>query len=235
MAMLGVKVQVVFDRVSLVGADRVINDWNIARGDAGDFTDTDATNAATALQHFYDTIATGAAQRVGYYCLSAVIKRSYNHQVRFYARPVPKAPLGLPLYTKTINLAGGPGGTSLPAETALCLSFKSGVLRPEHGAGGTRPAAWSRGRIYLGPLNSSALAADGTTGEMAIASACRTDVTKAALALQTELNTHSLTWGVVSDTHWFFESAATCWVDDQPDTQRRRGNRPNVRTTQTLP
>jgi hypothetical protein len=122
----------------------------------------------------------------------------------------------------------GPGGTSgpyeksmpvgnsrLPSEVALCLSYYT-----------DQNIKRKRGRIYLGPLNTTML--DSSTGRPS------QTAMNGALALATRLSdvgTEFYDWQLVSrvnDTRTRIEHA---WVDDAFDTQRRRGIAASTRVT----
>lgn len=148
------------------------------------------------------------------------------------ADPEPRVPIGsdAPVTTATV------GGTKLPGEVAICVSFQapktSGV-----------PQARRRGRLFLGPLATSAM--DTTpVGDVQVASAWRTS----ALALINELtplsggaglefrlgvlSRASMAQGATPDDA--FVDVTQAWVDNAFDTQRRRGKAAVSRVTQTI-
>lgn len=122
-----------------------------------------------------------------------------------------------PLVTHVRNPAGTVANINYPGEIALCLSFK----------GGNRP--WQRGRIYLAPQ-----LATGFTGPTSLAPRPPTALMDMALNLGGALSGiggANIDWVVHSATRGVNFPVTDCWVDDEWDTQRRRGTRPTLRRT----
>lgn len=103
----------------------------------------------------------------------------------------------------------------MPTECAAVLSFFSESNRPRR-----------RGRIYLGPLTFAAL----PTGQARFDTVVRTALTTFAQQLEA-FGGSSYAWSVYSradDVHYPITGG---WIDNAPDTQRRRGLASTVRTT----
>jgi hypothetical protein len=86
-------------------------------------------------------------------------------------------------------------------------------------------------RIYLGGLGSSAIAASGGVGFPVISSSLRTAVATAAdnMAVASD---GALAWVQRSLTPTLTNRAIVGgWIDNEPDTQRRRGVDPGTRTS----
>lgn len=124
-----------------------------------------------------------------------------------------------PQVTRVRNAASEVVNGNWPNEIALCLSFK----------GGSQPH--QRGRIYLAPWM------PGTySGLGAIAMRPPTGMQDLALSLGQALadaGGADWSWVVRSRVRGTDTTVASCWVDDEWDTQRRRGTRPTARRTRT--
>lgn len=136
----------------------------------------------------------------------------------------------VPVHTETIALTLAAAAT-MPSEVAAVMSFQGAV---ESGVNMRR----RRGRIYLGPLTSSALSGP-TGGRVSMGSAFRTAVANAATSVLSYVGTLGVSWAVYSPTtraqggtlDESFEDVVSGWIDDAIDTQRRRGTTAQTRTT----
>jgi hypothetical protein len=184
-------------------------------------TPTDGINAIAALLHFYTGSFAGGFHIVDYFSpfisTTAVAKCYDEDQVRAagVARTI--------LYQGTIARPT-PGTTvPVPEEVALCISYQS--------AAGNAPR--HRGRIYIGPLNTTALASgsdfDGTnkvsrpdpsfTGCLAAAagSLVTSPPTGMLWCLRSGLGTGTVAAPVVE-----YQAIVAGHVDNEWDGQRRR-------------
>jgi hypothetical protein len=160
--------------------------------------------------------------------------------IKVYDGSIPGSPLAVE--TQAGFRASGAGGYNLPSEVALCLSFRGdyGVrleeapddadldARPE------RPRSRVRGRIYEGPFGTDAVAV-GTPGRPVTA------LMESLLDFGERLMGTHLVAGLLAanDVRFSVVSNATggpiaepvvaCWVDNEWDTQRRRGIRATTR------
>jgi len=143
--------------------------------------------------------------------------RQNSHVVKSYDRsdPLPRAPVNQGIFNFTI----GPVGNPLPPEVSMCGSFQA---VPASGI----PQARRRGRIFLGPINATTLE---TTGRPTVA---RVTILRNALEALRVASAAAATWewSVFSTKNLVNYSVANGWVDDEFDTQRRRGRLPVVRT-----
>ncbi len=152
----------------------------------------------------------------------------------------PVTPLGGPLLTSTWTFTGPPGGAvALPRECAAVLSLHgvmTGLAEDTPGGapgpvGDTHPAARHRGRIYIGPLTTGAMAA--ATAGPTLASVILTSATNAGATLLSALaalGTGSNKWCIWSRTNHNMVPVTGGWMDDALDTQRRRGVKATTRT-----
>lgn len=188
-------VQIVMFPASNVIEDATTNTWSCEAADsAGALL---FTNAVVA---FYN----GIRDRF------STLTRQNNHVYKIFDRadPTPRQPVLEGLW----NFTAAPTGNPLPPEVAKCLSFQgvavSGV-----------PQARRRGRVYLGPFNTSTL---GTNGRPT--TALTDDIRDDAQVLLTASKAATTWfWTVWSDTLGTGVEVDNGWVDDEWDTMRSRG------------
>jgi len=181
--------------------DAVTNSWS-----------TDAVAVGGAILH-KDTILVLMETMRPFF--SNLVRQS-NHTWKIYDRadPKPRAPLFMGLWAFTL----APTGNPLPTESALCLSFQGPLLSGV-------PQARRRGRVYLGPFNVTSLDLVGRP-TVAIRNALRNagEVMRVASAAA-----GTYKWAVFSSVTGTPTTVTNGWVDDEFDTQRRRGRKPTTR------
>jgi hypothetical protein len=189
-------------------------------------TVSDFLNATGRVSAFYNTVASGATNKIGAYISGERSRTTDASKVTFSQLTLGPPPVLAPASgfgTFTLP-AAYTGSIPLPQQLAICSSYgadASGI--PEHGAGGTRPAARYRGRFYVGPVNSQTLQeAAGTTAAQTVSSVTATDLAAASKALRNNLSTDGFTWCVYSRTDGLLRAVTHGWVDDEWDVQRRR-------------
>lgn len=196
------RVQTVLKSVDLVPANFVTNTWYV---DAD--TVPDLATPLGEIQAIY-------GDSVGY--LSPLIAQN-GHENKVYdmADPEPRAPIII----QTWNLASAPSGTALPPEVCLCLSFQGARVSG-------LPQARRRGRIYFGPLDTTALGSDGRP-----AGAFITSLRNSASDFLTLSNAATTwKWKQYSRVNDGFSTVEDGWVDNEFDVQRRRGRAWTSRT-----
>lgn len=211
------RVQVKIPRDNGITADIVTNTWYF-RHDADSAVDTsNATDLVNALEGFYDDMNSW---------FSSVLASPIDFFVFDMADTEPRVPV----------LSEGmvwtpPSAASLPAELAICLSFKAAA------SSGQNPAR-RRGRVYLGPLAYAASATSESGGDYRVASAFLSaidnfyiDMTTAAVADGWTHCVYSPTTHNESSLALSFFEVTTAWVDNAFDIQRRRGSRATSRVT----
>jgi len=160
-----------------------------------------------ALETFYESCRTLFPSTV----------RQTAHVIKSYDRsdPLPRAPVLIGAFA----FSAAPTGNPLPPEVSLCGSFQA---PPASGI----PQARRRGRIFLGPLNIGTIAGTGrpTPGSVTILRNALEALRVASAAAAT------WEWSVFSTKNLVNYSITNGWVDDEYDTQRRRGRLPVVRT-----
>lgn len=212
------KVQFVWNHRSGLPEDRCINTFYF-HDDTGDIDAADAAVMFDRLEEFYKTpVPSGSAL---YPFLSRALSGTYTIRAYDLTDVLPRAPVS----ERVGNVGAFSGNTNLPQEVAVCLSFqgaaKSGV-----------PQSRRRGRIYLGPLDGTALTM-GASAAPSVSTALKDTLAEAADRLAGY--TGSIKWVVHSkyatagdDGNDTFVTNG--WIDNAFDTQRRRGQAPTTRT-----
>lgn len=187
--------------------------------------DNDVANFATNTYHFEadDLTALGlvhTALQALYNTwrpqMSGLVRQN-NWNIKSYddTDPEPRAPV----LETNFNLTVAPAGGGLPPEVALCLSFQgsrvSGV-----------PQARRRGRVYLPFLLGTANGTDGRP-----VAGCITAATNCGQGLLTASDAAATwSWITFSRVAPGYSIILDGWVDNEWDTQRRRGRRYTTRS-----
>lgn len=142
--------------------------------------------------------------------------------INFYRmdQPPPRVPVTTNLFTSTLPVVDP---SVLPTEVSVVLSFQGERL------GGT-PQARRRGRIYLGGLASNAVTVSSSSSFPLVNAAFRARIGTAASAFMAACETANFPWVVWSETDQLMVPVTNGWVDNAPDTQRRRSIDSNLRT-----
>lgn len=209
----GIRAQLIMHGRSGLPEDRFVTTWAFLRNTDQSYADS-AQAVADRLAAFISN--TGAnAQSLEMFLSPAVLRGADALEVRTYdlANGVPRAPT---VFTYDINTGAPTGG--LPAEVAVCGSFYAERNLPRQ-----------RGRVYFGPLGTSASAVDNN-GRIVASPAIRDTLAAAleALKLGNEGPNQPL-WCVLSQADATMRMVTEGWVDDAFDTQRRRGEAPQQR------
>lgn len=180
----------------------------------GELTEATAEVITAQLSTFYQTIDNW---------LSGPTIDEANAEVSYYdlGDPEPR----VPLFTQPLVFGPLDSTAALPQEVAATLSYRGPVVS------GQVPAR-HRGRLYIGPLNTSAIAA-GSSGRTVLAAPLVDALADAGTQLASLTYGFDPTWAwcVFSPTIYAatgeLDAASTVitngWVDNAPDTQRRRG------------
>lgn len=182
---------------------------------------------APNLAAFYTAVYTaisGTGVQASYLRLTTAFTNFYDQ-----GAPAPRVP-----YRVDLGMADAvTQNTRIPTETACVLSYRASL---ENGVS----AARRRGRIYLGGLGDGAitLSSAGTPYFPQFATAFINQVIGAAetnLLSPTdwgsEIPSSDIIWSVHSRVDGFTAPVVAGWVDNTPDTQRRRGVNATARTT----
>jgi hypothetical protein len=207
-----------------------------------DPTAIDAADLASTVDPgivaFWNTLAAGASSAMAGYLSTGVSRAAAATAINYYklqdgALHTVVLPEGSPVEVTHFTLNPVTATANMPSEVAICVSFhgsEAGLSEAVGGTGsthkgGTRPAARVRGRFYLGPFNTTVLAA-GTTMSL-IPDQVLTDVSKACGALRTACPS----WAVWSRKNGSTVIVDGGHVDNEWDTVRRRRDGATARDT----
>lgn len=195
------RVLATFERSSEMPEDQVVNSWAFRNdGIPGDL-ETLGNEIQRVLDAFYFG-EVSAGQSIGAYMSPDLT--ALNYRVYDLGQAPPREPLIVPSLDFNIISAGSP----LVEEAAVVMSMKSD-------GNGKR----DRGRLYLGPLRTSAVqAVDGRTR---VSTAFRNVIAdRATDVIQT---TENVTWTFVSQADAAAKVVTRGYIDNAFDTQRSRG------------
>ncbi len=203
------QVQVELRTQTGIPADNIINTFAFQwlGGGAPDFG-----ALVTLINGFYNTIGSD-------YLSNVLSNGTGAHQVKIYdlTDPSPRPPVHIGTFTR----AGGPA--PLPTEVAVCASFQ-GIQEAGHSQ------ARRRGRVFIGPLRVATIDS-GTDGYPRVSNATRSDIALACSNLAEDAVLVDWAWCVWSRADDVLYVVNNGWVEDEFDTQRRRGPGPLTRTT----
>lgn len=235
------KVVVQFPRLSGITEDVVDNTFWFAMDDTVDYGSTEYTAITDRLITFYNTNPGSPATQAICWGMGSVLSRVSNAAKMYvYAHDTisPADPFGTPVFSRSWTLGAAAGTGGLAAETAVCLSYHADLTdipetetNPSPPPAVIRPASHRRGRLFIGPLNTSA-AGTNTAGELVPGTIMLNALCGAASDLLAA-NDSDWQWVVASPTVGLDFPVVGGYVDDAFDTQRRRGKAPSTRQTWT--
>lgn len=214
-----VRAQVVFPGASGLPEDRFVNSWAFKRRAGGVGTPTEEAyrdEVFTRLKEFYaePVVPThgGQAQRVMDFLSTHVLNGA---ECRLYSlfQPPPRE-----VDIRPMEFTIPTGTADLPREVAVVASFYSERNLPRR-----------RGRIYLGPLRASVC--QMVNNVPVVNPEMLGTVTAAMKRLASEGVGDLMDWGVLSPTDGDIKGVTHGWVDNDFDTQKRRGIKANARVT----
>lgn len=205
---------------SNIGADVAINTFHAELSDTSDTSNYAAWHNRLWIM-FNSVNGTQTASLVSY--LSPYINRTNGATINSYRLDDPKP--RAPYYTSQHSLGASSSTGSLPFEVALCISYKA------TGISGV-PAGRLRNRFYLGPLNLNAAVTTANVPSRPDTTLI-SNATKALVYLDS-VNTAQVAWAGWSEVGGIGWSPSVGWVDNEWDTQRRRGTLATSRTTVSL-
>lgn len=203
--MVNYRAQVTLTTTDNVAANFITNTLHFSAVD-----DTDLPDIETALTAMYN----------GFRPFMSTLLNVGGHKYKWYnlEDPVPRAPVRETTWTFSSALSGTP----LPPEVALCVSFQADKISGEN-------QARRRNRIYVGPFSTAMV---GTSGR--VDSSAQASIRNAAQGLLTaSAGAADWTWGIFSTLEIGLAEVADGWVDNEFDTQRRRGRPATARNTFT--
>lgn len=208
--------------------DTIVNDFAFklaaapTSGTYGDLCD--------AVSEFYrGTQANG--HEVGEY-ISNQVDRGATHELQAWTITAP--PMGSPDYTQDwLGPVTAATTDGLPTEVAGVLSFHADLTGVLEESGATRPRARRRGRVYIGPLVTTAV--DVATPPYILNTGFLQTLRQAAIVLWDTIDAMGAgnAWCVWSRADSTLRPIVGGWTDNAPDTQRRRGFESTARTVWT--
>lgn len=201
---------------SLANADDAINTFAVTGATPG----TDDALITDAFDFFYNGTQAEPALAVSSF-IGATQLRTAGLRVELIATPgtIPNAPYYSALYSLEAANDGG-----LPLEVATCLSFFDAGYLTDANPGR------HRGRVYIGPLTVDAML-EGDSALPAAPTETWINLLQAAAAnLATDLSGGGREWAIWSRADSTFRPIVGGWIDDEFDTQRRRGRSPVSRS-----
>jgi hypothetical protein len=187
-----------FTHDSGLAEDVVVNAWSFNTAATKD--NGQGMAIVTALQDFYDSLVTFRSSLLNGFVT-----------FKFYDRA--DATPRVPWLQETRNV--GTSDSALPPEVALVTSFKAAPVSGQ-------PPARRRGRVFIGPLSQGALS--NTTGRPTEGVLNALSLASFQL-LQDSEATGDWSWTIWSPTDNAAREVFEGWVDNEFDTQRRRGIR----------
>lgn len=213
------RVQCILPSLSGLLKDAVVNDFTIQVDDAH------PTLPLGAIEDFFNTPASGSAHSAAYYINDSISRAADACKVRFYdiTTHLDGSHAGPPVAESTFTLGASSGASALPDEVAIALSFHAYLFSIPEFDGSIRPRARRRGRIYLGPLNTTPIAVDSTSHNVFVSGPTITNLNAQAAALANALASGTTSyWGVWSKKDAAVRAVVGGWCDNRFDSQRRR-------------
>jgi hypothetical protein len=218
-------VQVRFARDNGLPEDVVINTFHFESAAGTLVTNLEAQAFAGRVSDFY--LNTYAPSTVPVRTYISNVLANVGHEIRVYDMGLPKP--RAPIYTQALAMTTG--GSALPSEVAICLSYRAPLISGV-------PPARRRGRIYIGPLGTgtNVLGVTDISDVRPQPTMQNTLVDSALGALATPGT--SGPWVVASQPDplgpYTLSTITHLWVDNAFDTQRRRGAKPTSRVTRDV-
>lgn len=176
-----------------------------------------AAEITDALDSFYND-SYGGTQIAA--LISSTVSRTESTLIEYYDLEEPKP--RVPFAQGVITLGAAAASSSLPQETALCLSFHADMVS------GSSPRR-RRGRVYIGPLATTAATSSSQEPARPTSSFINA-LSLAGTALAGYPWGTVNAWGVYSRVDQALRPVVGGWVDNEFDTQRRRGRDATDRT-----
>lgn len=195
---------------------------------------------ATHLEHFFNSVGTGGTNALAYYINNTISRSAGTATLTVYdiTAFLDGTPHGSPVVVNSWTLGASSGGQSLPTGVAAAVSFRSDYGTDVEFEPGARPRARDRNRVYVGPLNFTAVQNDGSTARCELTPQFITDALAALFDLSnTVTDSAGNTWVL---SVWSRKDAALKlptlgWMDNRPDYQRRRSDpAPGTRVNRNL-
>jgi hypothetical protein len=211
------RVQAIFQGKSGLSEDQYVNQFAFEHTGIGADGNDVVNDVAERLLDFYNVTHAPGTAPVANYMAGTQIETTVRVKAYDLGTEAPRFP-----YETQFELSSLGAGAALPSEVAACLSYYA-----------TRNMPRRRGRIYLGPLANTAV--EQSAGGVVVSQGLRNALAGAAQALTTEAPSAPVLWQLVSQRGGVSYRVTGGWVDDAPDTVRKRGIAPTARTAWGAP
>lgn len=206
------RAQVAIPMFSNLPEDVITNTWHFEDTTPGITLATMASTITPMLKTFYDAVY--GFNGMGNWLDPALARANWYRLSDPEPRPVES--LAMP-----INAVAQ--ASTMPTEVAIVLSFQglqvAGI-----------PQARRRGRVYLGGFAQGSFSQSAADRFPQIIAGQITAIANAADALRTAVVSSNRFWAILSRTSGQVVEVNNGWVDNSPDTQRRRSVDPTSRT-----
>lgn len=209
--------QVSIPYFTALAEDVVTNVWHHEWGAVDPPSPTEWTAFENSIAGFYESIFAGTIAMGPW--MKPALTRMRTYDLADAPPRVPVRDVVVPMTAVVVDSAG-----LVPTEVAVCLSYQGTRMSGE-------PQARRRGRLYIGGLGNTCLSAGSSSTFPRVNPTMRTQMAGAAEDHVDVAATTGMTWGVWSRVDQLFIPAISGWIDDAPDTQRRRGQATSTRTT----
>lgn len=214
-AMAIMTVQAVFPYFTLIPRDIISNTFHVVTSEpGGPDKDAVATEMATRLDAFYTAVFAVAGSAANYVVWGGGTVRVFD-----LSEPSPRVPATSPLVVSVAAVNSSP----IPPEAAVVMSYHSALV-----SGVTHQRLYNR--IYIGGLGSNAITASSASLFPVVNAAFRTAIAGAAVALE-GANTADIAWIQYSQADATPRPIVGGFINNEIDTQRRRGVTESARTT----
>lgn len=201
-----------------------------------------------AISNFYNGLSAGQGVRVGAYLASTLSRVANAGIMKTYditGKLLAEVPEGSPAGTKprppahgspiaedpfTLTAPDTTGNLPPQIQAVITLRGRDALAQPVEGAGDTRPRQRRSGRLFIGPLNTSAQSA--VANQITRPSATfRDNLMRACEGLQDQLVDGDYIWSVWSRASGALFGIERVEVDDSFDVLRSRKAAPTVRNS----
>lgn len=205
------QVQWIWEGASQLAEDNYVNNFHFQYTGVAP---NDYDNIRDMLVDYYTIEAPGASNAISSFMCTPSVTGTWTIKIYLLDDPKPR----YPVYTDT-GFVGLSGGTTLPAELALVMSFQGMRIAGE-------VQSRRRNRIYLGPFILDANDDGLVTGALV-----ETVLFAGKELLNASIGADKWDWVVYSPTNDDVVVIDNGWVDNAWDIQRRRGIRSTARGT----
>jgi hypothetical protein len=247
-----IRTVVTIPSVSGVPADAFVNTWHTRPQNPPD--NAMYANIEGRIMAFYTDQQPGQVAGLASYFSKEAARITGGVSLKSYLLPGVPGDVGSPDHMSNYTLTDVGGGQELPAEVACCLSYHGNLVDIPNRAGADTPIATPdaavdmgapathpgrirlaerhRGRLFLGPLNTTACqVGPGGAGRQRPGAVFLNDVKLAAAGVNADLTSLGAEWIVFSRRDWAGYPVVGGFIDDAFDTQRRRGAKAATRVT----